>query len=224
MEEVGSWRQYASKVKLGYVIQYALGNRALDIGSGRGWYARALADQGMEVHAIDWVTVPIEGVCVICALAEALPYTDASFDTVLMFDVLEHVYEEEHALAELARVCRHRLILSVPNGADETLVRYNLTFAHRRDRNHLRDYTADRLQALLETHGFEVILLRPENPVLPEVFAEFVCGPRWLRLVISLGIAAFRRLGLLSTKQMMADLFVVADRGQVQCTSLCSRG
>lgn len=72
MEEIGSWQQYASNAKLGYVSQYALANLALHIASRRGWYALALADQIMGVQAIDQVTAPIKGAYVICALADAL--------------------------------------------------------------------------------------------------------------------------------------------------------
>lgn len=49
--------------------------------------------------------------------AGALPALDASVDTVVMLDVLEHVSAGEHALAEAGRVLRDGgwLILSVPH-------------------------------------------------------------------------------------------------------------
>lgn len=52
----------------------------------------------------------------ILADASCLPLADASFDTVLMLDVLEHVREPEAALAESARVLRPggRLLLIIP--------------------------------------------------------------------------------------------------------------
>jgi SAM-dependent methyltransferase len=43
-----------------------------------------------------------------------LPFPDDRFDLVLAIEVLEHVPEPEAALAELARVARHDLVLSVP--------------------------------------------------------------------------------------------------------------
>jgi methionine biosynthesis protein MetW len=47
--------------------------------------------------------------------AEALPFPDASFDYVVMLDVLEHVYDPARLLSEAARVSRASLIISVPN-------------------------------------------------------------------------------------------------------------
>ena len=43
-----------------------------------------------------------------------LPFPAASFDLVLAIEVLEHVPDPEAALAELARVGRGQLVLSVP--------------------------------------------------------------------------------------------------------------
>lgn len=43
-----------------------------------------------------------------------LPFPSGAFDLVLAIEVLEHVPEPEAALAELARVCRGDLVVSVP--------------------------------------------------------------------------------------------------------------
>ncbi len=43
-----------------------------------------------------------------------LPYADDAFDLVIGTEVLEHVADPDLALAEMARVARHRLVLSVP--------------------------------------------------------------------------------------------------------------
>jgi SAM-dependent methyltransferase len=44
----------------------------------------------------------------------ALPYADASFDAVLCIEFLEHLDDPAGALAELGRVCRGHLVLTVP--------------------------------------------------------------------------------------------------------------
>lgn len=44
-----------------------------------------------------------------------LPFTDASFDVVLCFDVLEHLDDPHGMFAELARVTREHLLVSLPN-------------------------------------------------------------------------------------------------------------
>ena len=44
-----------------------------------------------------------------------LPFEDDSFDLVFCLEVLEHIPDPAPALAELARVCRGDLVLSVPS-------------------------------------------------------------------------------------------------------------
>lgn len=44
-----------------------------------------------------------------------LPYPDSSFDLVLCLEVLEHLAEPNRALAELCRVARRDIVISVPN-------------------------------------------------------------------------------------------------------------
>jgi ubiquinone/menaquinone biosynthesis C-methylase UbiE len=46
--------------------------------------------------------------------AYALAHPDDAFDLVYCLEVLEHLEEPERALAELARVARHAVIISVP--------------------------------------------------------------------------------------------------------------
>jgi 2-polyprenyl-3-methyl-5-hydroxy-6-metoxy-1,4-benzoquinol methylase len=46
--------------------------------------------------------------------AENLPFADDEFDLVTAIEVLEHVPDPEHTLAEMARCAQHRLLVSVP--------------------------------------------------------------------------------------------------------------
>jgi SAM-dependent methyltransferase len=52
---------------------------------------------------------------VVCASVDALPLADKAVDAVLCLEVLEHLREPGAALAELIRVARTALILSVPH-------------------------------------------------------------------------------------------------------------
>ena len=45
----------------------------------------------------------------------ALPFGDHSFDTVLCLDVLEHLEAAHFMFAELCRVSKHHVIISLPN-------------------------------------------------------------------------------------------------------------
>jgi SAM-dependent methyltransferase len=87
--------------------------------------------------------------------ALALPFADATFDTVIAFETLEHLQQPEVALAEIHRVARKNLILSVPDcETPEELLKGGLTFAHFRDRTHCTFFTEDSLIAVLRNSGF----------------------------------------------------------------------
>lgn len=102
------------------------GMKVLDVGCGRGEILRHTAALGADAYGMDYATVAvnmsqkvIEGVngvvpgrtSVAQADAKHLPYPTASFDRVLMFDVVEHLYpwELNAALKEVHRVLK-------PNG------------------------------------------------------------------------------------------------------------
>ncbi|MEM9747464.1 MAG: class I SAM-dependent methyltransferase [Actinomycetota bacterium] len=94
--------------------------RVVDVGTGDGQLARALARRGVDVVGVDptWACVEAAAsrssaggvagaagtVGVASADAGALPFSDASFDGALVSLVFEHVDEFEEALAEIARV------------------------------------------------------------------------------------------------------------------------
>jgi 2-polyprenyl-3-methyl-5-hydroxy-6-metoxy-1,4-benzoquinol methylase len=46
--------------------------------------------------------------------AESLPFAENEFDLACAIEVLEHVPDPEHTLAEMARCAEHRLLVSVP--------------------------------------------------------------------------------------------------------------
>ncbi len=104
-----------AEVKPGMVV--------LDVGCGRGEILRHAAQLGADAYGIDYAPVavnmsrqvidPLEGTAmgrtaVYLADAKTLPFPDASFDRVLMFDVVEHLHpwELDQALAEVRRVLK----------------------------------------------------------------------------------------------------------------------
>lgn len=99
----------------------------LDVSTGRGEVldlARALGHG--PVRGTEAVAYLCDGVCVVHALAHDIPFASGSFDTVTMFDVMEHLLPQDTAAVcrELARVARSRVLLTVCNapssfGSDE---------------------------------------------------------------------------------------------------------
>ncbi len=203
------WQENPSPIKLRYLNRYSLGDSALDIGTGAGYYANELISKGIWVVGIDLEPRANYDFPCIQGRISAIPLGNR-FDTVIAFDVLEHEREEQRALEELWRVTGKRLILSVPNADDHLLTTYNLTFKHHIDKTHLRVYEVSELRRKLETAGFRVRTLQLDGPVSPAFLAEFV--PRWLSGMTRFLLKGLFRMGILRNSALMADIYVVADR------------
>ena len=94
------------------------GMRVLDVGCGRGEILRHCTRLGAEAHGIDYAAVAVEmsrqavtdgeAAGVYQADAKYLPFADAIFDRVLLFDIVEHLHpwELDRALRAVWRVLR----------------------------------------------------------------------------------------------------------------------
>lgn len=104
----------------------------LDIGSGRGAFLWPLLDafpwlpvtavDRLDYRVADMQAVHDGGVEALTPAhgdITALAFDDASFDTVTLLEVLEHVPNTARALAEVCRVARRFVLLSVPSQPDE---------------------------------------------------------------------------------------------------------
>lgn len=126
--------------------------RVLDVGCGTGGFCDALRLRGHETlgtdpHAAEMGLAPDRFVA---GTSDHLPFPDASFDAVCIFDVLEHV-DDVAAIRECRRVLRPggNLFLSVP--AYASLWSQRDTVA-----GHKRRYNRPMVRALLKAGGFEL--------------------------------------------------------------------
>ena len=96
------------------VMKYLAGReRVLDIGSGEGQIARALAQSGVEVVGLDPTMAQIRtaheraaGPVYALARSDCLPVSSGSFDGAVVCLVYEHIDALEESFAEVARVLR----------------------------------------------------------------------------------------------------------------------
>jgi SAM-dependent methyltransferase len=101
----------------------SLGTVLVD-GCGVGMYMRALLPYSQAVHGIDIeaehlqiANANLPNGRFALALGEQLPYANAGFDLVLSHEVLEHVYDDALAAAEMVRVLAPggRAVIFAPN-------------------------------------------------------------------------------------------------------------
>ena len=142
------------------IIDEFLGEKAprriCDIGCGAGAMIPILARHGRvwglessELAAKYCVENGIENIFL--ADSRKLPFGDESLDAVALFDVIEHIDDDDRVLEECGRVCKKgaTLIVSVP--AYQFLMSPNDIVA-----DHKRRYSRGALCAKLVKHGFRV--------------------------------------------------------------------
>jgi 2-polyprenyl-6-hydroxyphenyl methylase/3-demethylubiquinone-9 3-methyltransferase len=85
------------------------GRRILDLGCGKGRFARRLVEEGAEVVGIDVSAAMLRdsiGIRTARATARRLPFAAATFDAVVAIEVFEHLPEIASALGEARRLLR----------------------------------------------------------------------------------------------------------------------
>ena len=209
------WQNKLSPVKISYLQNFAQGSTFLDAGSGTGHYSHWIKQQHTQacVIAVDHLE-SIEHnnlFSYVCAnLEKQLPLSDNTFDTIIAFDIIEHITNEAYFINELFRICKTGgvIIGSVPHNDDAFLPAYNLTFRHRRDLTHKRYYTDKTLENALSQCGFMVKIIDKQGGINPQVIAEFF--PRPLQFIVKKSIGMLRRLQIVKTNKLASDLFFVA--------------
>lgn len=85
----------------------------LDVGCGDGWLAVSLAKsvpglviEGVDVLVRDGAAIPVREFD-----GDVIPFPDASFDVVMLIDVLHHTIDPLHLLREARRVTRGTIVI-----------------------------------------------------------------------------------------------------------------
>ncbi|HIK04015.1 MAG TPA: class I SAM-dependent methyltransferase [Trichormus sp. M33_DOE_039] len=115
---------YREKMRaIHYIAPSQTLQKILEVGGGQSGLTALLYPQA-NITNIDfnpeYAKAPCnqqERVSFVCGDATALPFPDQSFDAVTMFDLLEHVPDDQKAVSEALRVLRPHgfLLISTPN-------------------------------------------------------------------------------------------------------------
>ena len=176
---------------------YARG-RLADLGCGKVPLFEAYRQYVSDVTCVDWSNsihrnpyLDIE-----CDLNASLPMADASFDTIILSDVLEHIHQPGSLWSEMSRILTKggHVLMNAP-------FYYPL---HEAPHDYYR-YTEFSLRKMAETAGFRVILITATGGV-PEILAD----------ITAKNIQRIRWLGPLIAKfiQKTCSLFLQTSRGR----------
>jgi SAM-dependent methyltransferase len=125
-----------------------LGGRVLDVGCGDRPYETLIKAQEYVGLEIDTPATRARGRADVYYAGGRFPFADGAFDAVLCNQVLEHVFEPDLFVSEIARVLKvgGRVLLTVPFVWDE----------HEQPRDYAR-YSSFGLVTLLSRHGLRTL-------------------------------------------------------------------
>jgi SAM-dependent methyltransferase len=151
--------------------------KVIDVGCGAGRHAFEAYRRGAEVVAFDRDEPELRSVeTVLRAMAEtgeapaaasanvvlgdalSLPYADETFDCVIASEILEHIPQDDVAIAELIRVLKvgGTLAVSVPRWLPERLCWLLSDEYHSNEGGHVRIYRASELRDKIIGGGMEL--------------------------------------------------------------------
>jgi Methylase involved in ubiquinone/menaquinone biosynthesis len=153
------------------------GDRVLDLGCGGGRHAFEVLRRGADVIAFDQNATELENVAAMFAAMDkagevpagatartvtgdalGMPFPDASFDTVIAAEVLEHIPDDMAAMAEIVRVLKPggQVAVTVPSFLPERICWALSEDYHTAPGGHIRIYTLAELRAKLKSSGLRV--------------------------------------------------------------------
>lgn len=200
------------EIKAAALLEYILGESVLDVACAIGTYtnlAQKLAwTVGIDVneYLLSKARAQHPHLPFIQGSITHLPFANKSFDTSIAFDILEHVPEHE-ALRELIRVTRKRLIMCVPHTTDAALHALFVLYGHHADTTHLRTYTPESMQTLLDQHHLSKVVVDPIHPLSTDgLFLSLLNGaPLLKRLARKISFI------LAKPKRFYTNILIVAD-------------
>jgi SAM-dependent methyltransferase len=155
-DDGGYWETHRSKEILKELKRNGL-NKIVEIGAGTGSVCGYLAQNGIEVVAVEPLRAGAEsiqkkGIRTICGRLESVNFPTESIEVFGVFDVLEHIENPNHLLNEMYRTLKPGgyLLVTVPCGQwlwgemDKSL-------------GHFRRYSRNQINDVVNRSGFKTV-------------------------------------------------------------------
>ena len=180
------WLYYQHVARYEWAARTFAGPAVLDAASGTGYGSRKLGEGSPRVVSLDIATEALAegksstpGLRALTGDTTRLPFRDATFDTFVSFETIEHVRDDAQYVREARRVTRPggTFVCSTPN---RRVVNPGNTIADQPfNRFHVREYDANELSSLLRSSFREVTMLGQSGFAPAYVRALGAVGRRW---------------------------------------------
>ncbi|HLC86292.1 MAG TPA: class I SAM-dependent methyltransferase [Candidatus Nanoarchaeia archaeon] len=167
------------KARMNAIVRMCGQNKKLlDIGCFTGYLIKKLKQKNNEVYGVDISQKAVDAArkkglnCFQGDVDKGLEFKDKNFDTIVMGEIIEHIFDTDKVVREIKRMLKDKghLVITTPNIASlnrrirlllgknpyidiGTLNDNNKTTAS----GHIRYFTFDTLKILLERNGFKVV-------------------------------------------------------------------
>jgi SAM-dependent methyltransferase len=202
------------------IKSYINPGKILDIGCGNGLYALDCSPEVNEIIQLDIIdrrSEIVKNLKFIKDDVEKYEMDPCSLDTIIAFDIIEHLNDDQKFINKAYNQLKigGRILISVPNEDNSILEKVNLAHIHFTDKTHRREYTNDKLKKLLESNGFNVIIILPHFNSAIINFTDLLSKDFLLSKIASFclkfTIKFFIYVGLFQNK-IIADWFIVAEK------------
>lgn len=178
------------KERIRLLDKFIAGKKVLDVGCGTGIYVDYLSKKGFDAWGLDFVEEFISRAkkskkgSFFIGKAEKLPFKDLEFDTVILFNTLEHG-PDKLILKEAKRVAKRQILVIVPKIVDEELAKSGVIFRHYLDKSHLKEYAREDFEHLAKSTGLSLSFFEQVHPLYNEtIFLALFGGSILLRKII----------------------------------------
>jgi 2-polyprenyl-6-hydroxyphenyl methylase/3-demethylubiquinone-9 3-methyltransferase len=167
-KDIPKWTEKTLNKKYSFIKKY-LNGKILDVGCGEGVFTSFIHDKNFDIMGCDISKRAIKIArqknpkitFLIKDFNTETNFMNESFDGIILFEVIEHIYDTNNFFKELNRITKigGGLFITTPQMylIKNLLVSFLWDWYFKPDSPHIRFYTFESLKKVLNKFGFEII-------------------------------------------------------------------